>query len=200
MRIAMMGFVQLRDPHGRYALLVNKGRLARDQGRILSPIGGGLEADKEGEGIKDLKKLGATDFEGERELRFRIPDDRIADVLKWYERQINREVSALREFREELGGEETGILTEEEMSMISERLIARRTYKAETKRDVPEKQTLYLIEVFKVGLHPHFFEKLQVAAAEPVERRWVHFVTPREFDAGETDDKVEIGPISHTIL
>jgi len=180
-------------------LLLNKGRFTRGKGRILSPIGGGLEVMPTG--MTYLVGLGATDFESFPDLRFRLPDTRVDHVVRWFNRRVNRELSVLREFSEELGPKEVGVLTEVDLEGVSEEFVAYHRYDAETARDVPEKQTAYLLEIFDVAFaNERALYKLLLASTLPVEERWVYFVTEREIENSMTDDGVAIGPISRFIL
>ncbi|HET6747394.1 MAG TPA: hypothetical protein VFH06_04790 [Candidatus Saccharimonadales bacterium] len=198
MRIGAMCFAQIRDEQGRYCLLLNKGRLKHSQERILSPVGGGIEG--RDAGLKHLTKLGATDFESLPDLRFRIADEKVAKVEEWFAKQVDREVSVLRELREELG-EETGVLSEDDMQHITEKFIEASRFDAFTKRrNVAEKKTAYLIEVFQVGFPANVMRKLLEAATRPIEDRWAYFVSREEIEKGETHDSVKIGPISAYIL
>jgi hypothetical protein len=198
-RISMTGFARVRDEQGRLALLVNKGRLTRNQGRILSPIGGAFEYEPEGR--RALERLGATDFEGEADLRFRVPDNKVRKVITWFEQRRQRELTVLRELTEELTTE-THILRPRDLTVISERLNGYFRYDAETRRDVPEKTTVYLMEIFDVVLAPGTMRLLLAAARGPAQSRWIHFVTPGELARGTgglTDDGIEIGQISRFI-
>jgi len=168
LRIGAMCFAQIRDEQGRYCLLINKGRLKHNQERILSPVGGGLEVEKDG--LNYLTRLGARDFESLPDLRFRIADDQVAKVIAWFEQRIDREVSVLRELCEELG-EETGVLSENETRHATEQFVGMSRYDAQTMRNVPEKETAYLIEVFRVDFPANILRKLQAAARLPVEER-----------------------------
>lgn len=205
MRISMTGFARVRDSQGRLALLVNKGRLARNQGRILSPIGGAFEYQPAGRRV--LEQLGATDFEGDAsspivpDLRFRVPDNKVRDVITWFERRRQRELSVRRELTEELT-RETGILTPATLRIISETYAGFFRFDAETRRDVPEKTTVYLMEIFNVVLAPATMRLLLAAARRPADQRWIHFVTPTELSrgtGGRTNDGIEIGQISQFI-
>ncbi len=166
MRISATAFARLQDGQGRYALLVNKGRLERGKGRILSPIGGGLEVTPKG---------------------------------SWFIRGVDREHSVLREFGEELIAE-TRVLVPSDIEDAIEKLVGRHRYDAMTIRDVPEKNTAYLIEIYAVTLGNDAMDKLLAAARQPVETRWVYFVTENEITVGSTHDGVPIGPISRFVM
>jgi hypothetical protein len=179
--------------------LLNKGRLTRGKGRILSPVGGGLEIMPGG--MTYLTSVGATDFESFPDMRFRLPDVRVDQVETWFKRRVNRELSVLREFGEELGPEETKVLTEADLEGATDEFVAYHRYDAETVRDVPEKQTAYFLEIFDVVFaNEAAMYKLLLASTLSIEERWVYFVTEREIEKGETDDGVTIGPISRFIL
>ncbi len=202
-RISVTGFARIRDDQGRYAVLVNKGRLTRGKGRILSPIGGGLEYTPQGR--RYLESLGATDFEGDRmspvvpDLRFRVPNDQVLTVVDWFERRRNRETSVRREMTEELT-HETRVLTLGSLRSATEEFVGFFRYNATTTRDVPEKETVYLIEAFNVMLNERAMRTMKAASQIDIMRRWVYFVTRTEIEAGITRDGIEIGPITRYIL
>ena len=199
MRISAVCFARIRDERGNYCLLLNKGRFTRGKGRILTPVGGALEGMPEG--MAFLRQLGATDFESNLDLRFRIADAQVAMVVSWFKRRNDeRECTVLHELRDELG-HETGTLTENDMRGVRETFVKYHRYDAETQRDVPEKETAYLIEVFDVDMGSEAtLKKLVAAASLPINERWVYFVSRREIERRRTDDGVAIGPISRYIL
>ncbi|HKX24281.1 MAG TPA: hypothetical protein VJM46_03510 [Candidatus Saccharimonadales bacterium] len=200
------GLARVRDEQGRLALLVNKGRLTRNQGRILSPIGGAFEYNQAGR--RHLERLGAIDFEGDKhspvvpDLRFRVPDNKVNDVITWFQTRRQRERTVLRELTEELTTE-TGLLTPDTLRIVSEAYSGFFRFDARTMRDVPERTTVYLMEIFDVVLAPATMRRLLAAASGPPNRRWIHFVTPAELargTGGRTDDGIEIGQISQFIV
>lgn len=195
MRIACNALVRLKH-QDCYALLINRGLLNRGKGRQLSPIGGGLEADPSGMRYL-ISELGATDFEQPPDLRFRMPDEYIPDIVEWFLQRTMRETTALREVREELG-DETGILSVAELSGARERLAGFTRLEATTQRAVAERRTLYLSEIFNVRLPRASMDKLVVAslADEP----WVYFATPREITSNRMDDGTTITSITRAIL
>ena len=198
MRVSALGFARIRDNAGRYCLLLNRGRLKHNGIRILSPIGGGFEA--EPIGMAHLLHLGASHFEGKNELRFRIPDQQIEDVISWFNQRIQRETSVGRELAEELTSETTA-LTVDDLTDLVEKFSGFSRYNDVTARtNVPDKQTAYLIDVFDVRLSAEAMRKLLVAASQSVAERWVYFVSCDEMAAGVTHDGVAIGPISHSVM
>jgi hypothetical protein len=146
-----------------------------------------------------LTDLGATDFEQGADLRCRVPDDQVAAVIRWFSLRSGRETTTLREMAEELT-KETGILVLRDLVGTVEHLRGFHRFDDVTVRDVPEKQTVYLIEVFDVVLGLTAMAKLIAASVLPQERRWLHFVTPDEIAAGLTAEDVAIGQISKHLL
>ena len=198
MRIACMGFAHIRDTDGRHLLLLNKGRLEHNGQRILSPVGGGLKVG--GKGKRLLSSLGATDFEGDgNELRFRVPDTQVWEVATWFTAAHAREASVRRELEEDLI-EETGVLTPSDLVGMTETFRGCPSFQDTTLRDVPEKQTTYLIDLFDVTPGPTAMAKLRAASQVPLDQRWIHFVSKAEIIQGATADGVTIGRISSYIL
>ena len=200
MRVSGTGFARLRGPHDTYALLLNKGRLARGGHRILSPIGGGFDLLPGGK--RYLEGLGAWHFEGkdQNELRCQVPDEQLAKVAAWFARRHQREKTVWRELMEELVGE-TGILTLAGLrDGYVERFAGERRHNGPTTRDVPDQNTAYFMEIFDVGVSPDTLRTLWAASQRPVERRWMYFVTAEEIANGRTRDGVKIGQISQFVL
>lgn len=198
MRISCVCFARIRDDRGRYCLLLNKGRLKYNHERVLSPIGGGLEFEPTGRAY--LEGLGATDFEGGNDLRFRIADDRVDLVADWFARRVQRELWVMRELREELV-DEVGALVADDLIGATESLVNSARYYDETKRSTAvERRTAYLGEVFEVRLPAHTLLKLRAAAQEPIDNRWVYFASKDEIVAGKTTDGVSIGRISYYVV
>lgn len=201
MRISGTGFARLVDTTGgteRLCVLLNKGRLNHNGQRILSPIGGAFTVYPAGK--EHLVRLGARDFEGgESDMRFRLPDGNVPEVWEWFRRRSGRETSVLREFREELT-EETQAVRPSDLAGFKERLADTRSYRAETRRNVPERTTEYLMEIFEVRLGSTAMRALRAASRLPLSHRWVYFVTRREIMAGVTDDGIRIGEITKFIV
>lgn len=206
MRISMTGFARIGDDQGRLALLVNRGRLTRGHGRVLSPIGGAYEYRPAGR--RRLERMGARDFEGDKkspivpDLRFRVPDNRVEDVVTWFRQRDGREreLTVHREMTEELT-DEAKVLTVNHLRGYRGGYAGFFRYDAPTVReDVPEKQTAYLIETFDVVLGDHAMSLLKAASRVHIAHRQVYFVTSAEIEAGRTRDGAQIGPISRFII
>jgi hypothetical protein len=203
MRFNMLCFARLRDPQGRHALLINKGKLLNGEGPILTPVGGSLRY--RAAGRMALTAMGATDFEGDardpivHDLCFRVDDGQIGKVVEWFGRRVDRETSVRRELAEELG-DEAKILTPGDLRNYSEVHVKSRSLKGRTTRDVPDKRTIYLIEVFDVRLNDRAMGFLRAAAKKNITLRKLWIVTPAEIDAGRTHDGVRIGRISKSLL
>lgn len=199
-RISCTGFARIKDRNERYALLINGGMLRRGHGRILTPIGGGFEVG--GRGVDYLMShFGAEGFEqghGQvRDLRFRVYDERVEEVVEWFGRREGREISVLREMGEELVTE-SRVLKSRDLHQVSEKFRRFVRMDGHTTRDVPEKQTVYLIEVFDVGLPEMVIEKLLAAAM--VASPDVYFARGDEIRRGVMDDGTKIGEIAMTLL
>ncbi|HJP81271.1 MAG TPA: hypothetical protein VJ841_02680 [Candidatus Saccharimonadales bacterium] len=193
MRISCPGFARVRDADGKYAILLNEGLYRRGFGRILSPIGGALEFYPS---ARLAETFGASHFEQGNDLRFRVDDTRVNDVVAWFLRRSDRETSSLREFREELV--DVGVLKPSHMKGIQERFVRYIRYDTVTRRNVPEKETAYLIEVFDVTISEAALETLHEAAAytDP----YVYFAREDEIRRGAMDDGTVIGEITQKML
>jgi hypothetical protein len=198
MRISATAFARIRDEDDRYCLLLNKGRLRHNNERVLSPVGGALEFDETGG--RYLVALGATDFESGNDIRCQVPDVRVESVFSWFMGRQHREITVLRELREELTTE-AGVLTDADLVGVTEQFMGFYRYDAPTaRRTVASRQTAYFIEVFDVTLPPAAMQKLLAAAEVPLAERWVYFATTEEIRQGMTHDGVVIGPITTHLL
>lgn len=196
MRISCTGFARLQDPMGRFALLVNAGRLKRGHGRLLSPIGGAFDA-QPNEITYIARTLGAHDFEQGSDLRFCVDDTRVDAVIEWFQRREQRETTVLRELTEELV-DETHILQPGDLHTVKETFRRFVRYNSVTIRDVPEKRTAYLIEIFDVNVPRSTMRKLLSAAT--TEQPDIYFARADEIRRHKMDDGTEIGEITGKIL
>lgn len=199
MRISGLALARILDHNGNYALILNKGELDRSGRRVLSPIGGGLEIMPRGK--EHLTSLGGTDFEGQgHEIRLRVPNDRVADVIAWFRQGQDRERTITRELFEELV-DETKLLDPDDLrSVMTKYRDYFRDNKITPRLNVPERQTAYLIETHDVQLGVAAMRKLTDAACRPIGRRAVYFVTQSEIDARRTKEGIEITQHSRFVL
>jgi hypothetical protein len=199
MRISMPGLARICDEEGLYLLLINQGRMRNGHGRVLSPIGGALEARPDTSYL--TAAFGATDFEKGLDLRFRVPNDRVEEVVAWAKTRTGRETTMLREFMEEVVGPESEerLLDEADIVGICETLIEGIIPRSEeTVRPVAEKTTRYLVERYEVVLPERALMKFK--AASQVDNPLVYFVSGEEITNGCAADGTKIGGISETIL
>ncbi len=120
-RVSCNSFVSLRDSQGRYALMINKGRLYRGADIVLTPIGGGVELTQEGRASLQtaLRLREPVMLEHNNDARFLMEDTALNEeaVLSWFNRGVGIEQSPRREVREELV-DEFGILTPDDVKTI----------------------------------------------------------------------------------
>ncbi len=198
MRISCVAYARLLGPNSTYAVLVNKGRLTRTGERMLTPIGGALKY--EPGALAFLKGIGADNWENGNDLRFTVPDSRVSDVIAWFGKRRGRETSVLREFREELI-DETGILTPTDLDGAKARFVRFARHDSEsTRSDVPQKQTVRLIEVHSVVVSDSAMSKFVAAARQPLLRRQLNFVTKKEIMSKLTRDAIDVNPVTQSIL
>jgi hypothetical protein len=189
------------DGEGNFALLINGGRERRNQGRILSPIGGAFELRPGGKHYI-ITRFDAFGFEQHKDLRFRIPDEKqVAAFTRWFKaRSRLRELTAERELREELIKEDR-LLTRSDLPRrggVHMDFVGSYRWDSVTLRDVPEKTTAYLIETFRTTIRPEAMAKLVVASRVPSPR--IYFVSERDIRNGRAPDGTKIGEISKFVL
>ncbi len=171
-RISCTALARITDDEGKIALLV-----ARTPERvIMRPPGGSLESGSGGRSYL-VQHCNATAFEGSRELRFVVPDTRIAAVEAWFRTRQLRETGVLHTLNHRLI-DELRLLNGGDARHLTQHVRAQTQHRARTVRSVPVQDTLYLIEVFDVGMPPAVLEKLKRAAQG--DRGLVYFASPRE--------------------
>lgn len=196
MRLSCLGLTRIRNEKGQYTLLINQGKADQGRGRVLSPIGGALEVSPD---ISYLEQTFGAQFENGLDLRFRVDDARVNDVIKWFERREahRRETTAMREVFEELV-KETGLLDAPDLRGAREKYVRTVRHDEKTTRPVVEKQTVYLVEVYDVELPKVALAKLQAAAMQdwPV----IYFATEYEIMRGAMVDGTKIGSITQKLF
>jgi len=193
MRFSFPALTRICDDEGNYLLILNQGRLERLNIRVYAPVGGALEATDRSY-LTD--NFGAI-FENGNDLRLRVANKYVKEVIAWFKSRTYRETSSLREVYEELI-EETKLLKRADLRGMRERYVVTVRHDEETVRDVPEKQTIYLIEVYEVELPAGAMAKLKAAAQKSDPD--VYFATEEEIRRGETNDGTKIGNITAKIL
>ena len=130
-RFSISYLYRIRIPHTDKYLLVTNRRIPNQ----LQPVGGVYKRYAESNSTFDLwnyqlddnnKGLG-TDKESDNDLRFRVKGKYVTDVIKWFEKNTEREISHHREFHEELL--DTGILPKDEFATPEYKHI-KRVYKS----------------------------------------------------------------------
>ena len=106
-RVSVAGICRITTPNRRFILLANHSTYRRTGNLVYTPVGGALHVSTAGR--LTIESLGGYGFESEDDLRFRLPVESMSKLTAWLIKGQDYEVSALREFTEELV-EETGIL------------------------------------------------------------------------------------------
>lgn len=166
-RVSCTALARITDDAGNLALFVSS-----KEGRvILRPPGGSFASG--GAGRKYLiSHCGAAQFEDSRDLRFTVPTTRLDSVVTWFGTRQLRETGVLRVLFEQLI-DRTRVLTPSDARHLTQQLSGRVQHRGITARDVPVKDTLYLVEVFDVGLPSRVLAKLKSSPT-------IMFVSPDE--------------------
>jgi hypothetical protein len=112
--VTAAALIILQDEWDNYALV----RHRHSTDRLLNPIGGGIKATVSGKQWLE-EVLDATDFENGLDLRFRLPMLELEKFRAWIFDLSNEGIEsnpAGREFSEEMGPQEYGLLTPEQAS------------------------------------------------------------------------------------
>lgn len=195
MRISCLGLARICID-GKYLLIVNETRLNKLGVRILSPVGGALEARPNTSYLEET--FGATNFEKGMDLRFHVDNARVEAVKSWYERRVGRETSVLREVYEELTIE-TRALAPEDLHGVRETPLDIVYFEENTVRPSAFMTlTTYCVESYLVELPHAAIAKLKAAAGRP--SSMIYLASKAEIENGQMLDGTEIGGISKKIL
>ena len=130
-RFSISYLYKIRVPYTDKYLLVTNRRIPNQ----LQPVGGVYKRYAESNStfdswnyqLDDNSKGLGTDKESDNDLRFRVKGKYVIDVIKWFEKNTEREISHQREFHEELL--DNGILPKNKFS-IPEYKHIKRVYKS----------------------------------------------------------------------
>ncbi|MGD8374244.1 MAG: hypothetical protein PVI21_05325 [Candidatus Woesebacteria bacterium] len=192
MRISCTAFARVVN-QDCYALLRNSSMLRKEGKLRLGPVGGALHCNSDRR-QKLIDQFSAHSFEGERDLRFQIPDNYAPHVVEWFASRADREMSVLREFYEELV-EEEHILSDEQVSSANETFLGFASMRGAPKPRYGMVATLRLFEVYDVTISADAMQKLLCHARH---KDRVYFATQAEIrnqqDLGGGYSVAEIAP------
>lgn len=166
-RVSGTALARIQDAQGNLALFTSR----KDDRPILRPPGGSFACGAPGRRYL-ARNCGAAQFEDSRDLRCTVPKVHLDDVVTWFGTRQLRETGVLRVLFEQLI-DRTHILKPSDARHLTQQLRWRVQHPGLTARDVPVKNTVYLVEVFDIGLPPNVLAKLK-------ESRTVLFVSPDE--------------------
>jgi hypothetical protein len=182
--VSCAALVRLRNSEGKFALLLNDNRAAKGE-MVFSPIGGGIEATREGrQELQEQFNLADEAFEAGQDLRLHIQGKDANRVRLWFLKRVHRETNPLRELTEEL-------IEESHLLDPMNRLALERapcTFVGYTASLAPStrvgqegKLTLFFFEIFDVTLNPALIARLEEQSHHP--KHLISFVTPDEIQA-----------------
>jgi hypothetical protein len=192
-RISCPGFAILKDGD-RYGLITD---MEAHMG--LMPVGGALHADARGI-AKIMQEFGAptNSFEQAAALRFAVPTSQVPNVVDWFQTRTNRDTSMSRVLRNALF-EETGILTRSQAASMKDRFVGYARGTGTTFRDVRERRTLYLIELYTIEVPSAVMLRLRQQAI--ARRSHFRFVTADEIRSRKVEiNDAPIHPIAASLL
>ena len=192
-RISCPGFAILKDGD-RYGLLTDM-----ESHSGLMPIGGALHADARGI-AKIMQEFEAptNSFEHAAALRFAVPTAQVPNVVDWFATRKDRDTSVGRVLRNALF-EETGVLTRSQAASITDRFVGYARGTGQTFRNVRERNTLYLIELYVVTVPRAAMSALRQQAL--ARRSHFRFATADEIRAGKLAiNDAPIHPIATSLL
>lgn len=197
-RISCATFVRVRRG-GQYGLLVNRDQFLGGR-TVLSPIGGAMQVGA-AERDKIMRQLNLTlesfdkpPVDGVVDLRFRVEEALLPKVYGLYP---TWNADPTRELHEELGPEETGIFTSDELAEAAFKVrfagVGREIARTQ-RRGQAGQETHRLVSVYDL-----------TGNADAIEQLWTtdfpfFAVTAEEIKKGQTEDGIEIAPISSKLI
>lgn len=165
-RVSCAGLARIMDDAGNLALYVT----TKEGKTFLRPLGGSLQSTTGWDYL--VTRCGAAQSEGRFELRFTVPATRVDNVVTWFGTRQLRETGVLRSLFEQLI-DRSHVLTSAEARYLTQRLRGRVQHRGQSPSDVAVQDTLYLIEIFDIGLPAAVLTKLKASAK-------IQFVSPDE--------------------
>ncbi len=167
-----------------YLLEVNKNR-----GDVLTPIGGAIEFYESARPA--LHGMGAV-FEKASDLRLSLPLDQLPRFEAWFRSRRDRELSPMRELREELCDEHHVQFPRNVGDLVQCEYLSTCSFQTEsTRREVRGSRTSYFHEIFRVDLHAD--AQAGLAAAVAMSESRLRLVTRAEIDRGHNAEKLPMG-------
>ena len=172
-RVSCTALACITDDEGRLVLFV-----ARTPDKtIMRPLGGSLESGAEGREFL-IRHCGAEQFEDSRSLRFVIPSQKLGAVERWFAGRRLRETGVLRVINQRLI-DNLHVITANDARHLTQHVRGRTRLRAQSPRHaVAVRDTVYLIEIFDVGVPKGTMTKLK-AAVRGTEGP-LYFATPDE--------------------
>lgn len=203
-RVSAAGFADIRHPDG-----IRHGLLRHTRGGY-TPVGGSLAALQLHEGRLPVAGMYVTPESDQdpKDLRFNLPDcpASIVTFLKWFIAGEGREgrEGVLREVIEELGPEESGPLTEDEVESVEESHLTligmHATIRPGSNPISKGCPTLAVSEIYEASFPLVIVKKLgMIASSEGHDPQFI-FVTPLEIRDGRSEAGLVIGSVAQSLL
>jgi len=171
---------------GKFVLVGSRKHWERNERRVLTPIGGAIEAIPTGKAWL-IDVLGARRFEGKSlDLRFRMDTAELPNFRQWFNSNVGLESNAMgREWLEELGPKEHGLLDKNEVRQARFKFLRQVEHLQPSARLGHEGiMTHCFFRFYKpIEVPERILEKLRVAAEDPT--TLLELVTPEEIVKGE---------------
>lgn len=171
-RVSCTALARINDDAGNLALYVT----SKDGRTLLRPPGGSLQSNTGWNYL--VTHFGAAQPEGRADLRFTVPATRIDGVVTWFGTRQLRETGVLRSLFEQLI-DRSHVLAPSDARYLTQQLRGRAQHRGESPGGVVIRDTLYLIEVFDIGLPAALLAKLKASAK-------IQFVSPDEIRRDST--------------
>lgn len=168
-RVSCLASARIQHPDfpNGYGLLRNRNYWEQRGVSKLTPVGGKMQIEPD---MRHVLPSGVC-FEtkhGSKDLRFNIPVSQLGAFITWYARREDREIDVMSEVIAELGPEEQGPLTLQELEGATSTFVGFYAQQMPSlKPDVTDKNpTLYLNEVYDLEL-PNGIHTLAKIAMQP---------------------------------
>jgi hypothetical protein len=144
-RVSCTALARIQDDEGNLALHVSR----KGDRTILRPLGGSLNSNKGRSYL--ITHCGAAQFEDPQVLRFTVPTVKVDGVITWFGTRQLRETGVLSSLFEQLI-DRSHVLTSGDARHLTQRFRGQAQLRGDSPSDVAVRDTLYLVEVFDIGV------------------------------------------------
>jgi len=186
-RISAAGLARI-ELDGKFLVSLNRKFLGAGR-RVYTPFGGSLKFYRPARDF--LRGLG-DEFEKDRDIRLKIPEDKITYFEEWFFKRTGREISPYRELREELVDEEKIFKRMSRKVVDLKYAFTAVEVNTPTQRPGHEGEpTNRYLEIYNARFNQRYEQMIRTALIKPDTH--LALITRQEIILGETTEGTEIG-------